>query len=104
MQSTLLAPVIVDTKTLQSETCSVCGKQFYGVKRKRNLRNHVAKHEGGEARYVCDHCTFRTSEKYKFQRHIKTHTGEKPYKCPHCDYRAAEKNILKRHIENKHVV
>ena len=53
--------------------CPVCGKEFHGVRQRRNLK-----------------------------RHMMIHWGEKPYHCPFCPHRSNQKGNLKTHILKAH--
>ncbi|KAK8749277.1 hypothetical protein OTU49_015767 [Cherax quadricarinatus] len=53
--------------------CHVCGKEFHGVRQRRNLK-----------------------------RHMMIHWGEKPFHCPFCPHRSNQKGNLKTHILKSH--
>ncbi|XP_063865749.1 longitudinals lacking protein, isoforms H/M/V-like isoform X15 [Scylla paramamosain] len=53
--------------------CPVCGKEFHGVRQRRNLK-----------------------------RHMMIHWGQKPYHCPFCPHRSNQKGNLKTHILKAH--
>nr|XP_027211434.1 broad-complex core protein isoforms 1/2/3/4/5-like [Penaeus vannamei] len=56
-------------------SCPLCGKEFHGVRQRRNLK-----------------------------RHLMIHWGEKPFHCPFCPHRSNQKSNLKTHILKAHHV
>ncbi|KAK4309629.1 hypothetical protein Pmani_018740 [Petrolisthes manimaculis] len=53
--------------------CPLCGKEFHGVRQRRNLK-----------------------------RHMMIHWGDKPFQCPFCIHRTNQKSNLKTHMLKAH--
>jgi len=47
-------------------------------------------------------CTYWTTKKTSFEKHLKTHTDDYDFKCALCDYGCFEVILLRNHIERVH--
>nr|XP_042901465.1 zinc finger protein 883 [Parasteatoda tepidariorum] len=48
---------------------------------------------------ICPYCSYSTTDRSNFKRHLVTHTDERPFQCPLCDKRCKLKQNLKKHMQ-----
>ena len=54
-----------------------------------------------EQQNVCDICSYFTTKKFNFLKHLKTHDlSDHPTKCDKCEYTSSHRATLARHIAN----
>lgn len=73
--------------------CGRCGRQF---KQKKNLIEHMQRHDGDRRIHceLCDKLFFRESY---LRIHMRTHNGERPYQCSNCGKTFATRSSLLQH-------
>ena len=53
--------------------------------------------------FECDKCSYQTSDKRNFSRHIRTVHSSFMLSCNHCDFQTKRSDKLRYHKQNKHV-
>ncbi|KAL5004788.1 hypothetical protein ScPMuIL_018244 [Solemya velum] len=80
--------------------CDFEGCNFQTIYR-RALLLHKKKHESVK-QFVCDICSYSTTDSGSFKRHALSHTNLKLFKCGKCDFRGKSRNDIVRHWKGKH--
>ncbi|XP_063597275.1 RE1-silencing transcription factor B-like [Penaeus indicus] len=47
---------------------------------------------------TCPYCSYYTTIRTNYFKHLRKHTGEKPFSCPNCSYSSTQKSNLERHM------
>lgn len=93
-------PSVIDAGSEQHAVVDTNGSEQQAV-----VDTNVVTLDGSnEMLYSCDYCSYKSTVKFNFLRHLKRHTGEKPYSCTFCPYRSIEKKCLLYHLYNRHNV
>lgn len=82
----------VDTTKIKHQ-CDICQKTLGSLK---TLKQHVAKHLSTR-KYNCNHCVYKTNEKYRYIQHLGYHTNTFKFSCEKCLFRTNYAKSLKRH-------
>ena len=67
-----------------------------------NFVNHQSTNLDSTQNFECDKCSYQTSDKRNFNRHIKTLHSSFMLSCNHCDFQSKRSDNLRKHQQNKH--
>ncbi|XP_050315741.1 zinc finger protein OZF-like [Anthonomus grandis grandis] len=90
---------------IKQHHCDMCSKCY---RDKRNLLVHLSREHGKDAPgviierakpFFCHSCPKRFPDRYKLNRHLRTHSGHKPFSCNVCFKQFSDSRNLKRHSE-----
>ncbi|KAF6208836.1 hypothetical protein GE061_014577 [Apolygus lucorum] len=74
-----------------------CDTCTYATSDRSNFTKHLRVHTGGKP-YGCYACDYKTDRRYLLNEHVRIHTGEKPFKCDHCAYATKDRSNLSKHL------
>lgn len=79
--------------------CRLCDAMYPNL---RALKGHNRKHLVDGPPYLCNMCTYSSSDKATLVRHLRSHNGERPFECRLCHYAFTTKANCERHLRNRH--
>ncbi|XP_047492023.1 RE1-silencing transcription factor B-like [Penaeus chinensis] len=68
--------------------CSISGESWVMTPRSRRHQRVL----------TCPYCSYYTTIRTNYFKHLRKHTGEKPFSCPNCSYSSTQKSNLERHM------
>uniref|UniRef100_A0A146MHG6 Zinc finger and SCAN domain-containing protein 22 n=1 Tax=Lygus hesperus TaxID=30085 RepID=A0A146MHG6_LYGHE len=74
-----------------------CDTCTYATSDRSNFTKHLRVHTGGKP-YGCYACDYKTDRRYLLNEHVRIHTGEKPFKCDLCAYATKDRSNLSKHL------
>ncbi|XP_064475966.1 zinc finger protein 227-like [Ornithodoros turicata] len=83
---------------IKNQRCPVCQKAFYDTS---EVSQHMPVHVD-EKRFKCEVCGKEFKWKHKVGDHMKTHSEERPFKCDLCGEAFKWKHNLANHVRAKH--
>ena len=67
-----------------------------------NFVSHQSINSDSSQNFGCDKCSYQTSDKRNFNRHVRTLHSSFMLSCNHCDFQSKRSDNLRKHQQTKH--